>query len=74
MLYSNDYIEDLYQNIARITKFDDGGVASLENLKRNPRWKGVNLQGKCENGDLLGDALLKLAAEYENSLYRRFSP
>lgn len=66
MQYNNDMIGKLYINAARIIQF--GQITSLEDLK-NIR-KGLNLQEKCENGDLLGNALLSLADENDNQVLK----
>ncbi|WCR53405.1 MAG: hypothetical protein PG981_000427 [Wolbachia endosymbiont of Ctenocephalides orientis wCori] len=67
MLYNNDQIGELYLNAARIIKFEQ--ITSLEDLKKKLR-KGLNLQERCEDGDLLGNALLRLADENENQVLK----
>ncbi|WP_434732300.1 ankyrin repeat domain-containing protein [Wolbachia endosymbiont of Zygogramma bicolorata] len=45
---------------------DDKGIASLKDLQKEPQWKEVNFQDKCEGDNLLGDLLLKHATENNN--------
>ncbi|WP_264736358.1 ankyrin repeat domain-containing protein [Wolbachia endosymbiont (group A) of Rhinocyllus conicus] len=66
MEYSNDDIRELYRKIATIVKYDDKGIASLKDLQKEPKWKEVNFQDKCEGDNLLGDLLLKHATENNN--------
>lgn len=66
MAYSNDDIRELYRKIATIVKYDDKGIASLKDLQKEPKWKEVNFQDKCEGDNLLGDLLLKHATENNN--------
>ncbi|WP_264688274.1 ankyrin repeat domain-containing protein [Wolbachia endosymbiont (group A) of Sympetrum striolatum] len=66
MAYSNDDIRELYRKIATIVKYDDKGIASLKDLQKEPKWKEVNFQDKCEGDNLLGDLLLKHATEHNN--------
>ncbi|MDR0773247.1 MAG: ankyrin repeat domain-containing protein [Wolbachia pipientis] len=67
MVYSNDDIRELYQKIATIVKYDDKGIASLKDLQKEPKWKEVNFQDKCEGDNSLGDLLLKHATENNNT-------
>ncbi|WP_353276267.1 ankyrin repeat domain-containing protein [Wolbachia endosymbiont (group A) of Pipizella viduata] len=66
LTYSNDDIRELYRKIATIVKYDDKGIASLKDLQKEPKWKEVNFQDKCEGDNLLGDLLLKHATENNN--------
>ncbi|WP_353286535.1 hypothetical protein [Wolbachia endosymbiont (group A) of Crataerina pallida] len=61
MVYSNDDIRELYRKIATIVKYDDKGIASLKDLQKEPKWKEVNFQDKCEGDNSLEDLLLKHA-------------
>ncbi|MGL9726669.1 MAG: hypothetical protein ACR5KV_09450, partial [Wolbachia sp.] len=60
MTYSDDNIKRFYRQIAAILKFDNKGIASLEDLKKEGGWKEINFQEKCEGDNSLGDLLLKL--------------
>lgn len=66
MVYSNDDIRELYRKIATIVKYDDKGTASLKDLQKEPKWKEIDFQSKCEGDNSLGDLLLKHATENNN--------
>ncbi len=72
MIYSNDDIRELYRKIATIVKYDDKGTASLKDLQKEPKWKEVNFQDKCEGDNSLGDLLLKHATENNNTRVKDF--
>ncbi|WP_341812502.1 ankyrin repeat domain-containing protein [Wolbachia endosymbiont (group A) of Conops quadrifasciatus] len=72
MVYSNDDIIELYRKIATIVKYDDKGIASLKDLQKEPKWKEVNFQDKCEGDNSLGDLLLKHATENNNTRVKDF--
>ncbi len=72
MVYSNDDIRELYRKIATIVKYDDKGIASLKDLQKEPKWKEVNFQGKCEGDNSLEDLLLKHATENNNTRVKDF--
>ncbi|QMV46018.1 hypothetical protein HC358_02815 [Wolbachia pipientis] len=72
MVYSNDDIRELYRKIATIVKYDDKGIASLKDLQKEPKWKEVNFQDKCEGDNSLGDLLLKHATENNNTRVKDF--
>lgn len=72
MIYSNDDIRKLYRKIATIVKYDDKGIASLKDLQKEPKWKEVNFQDKCEGDNSLGDLLLKHATENNNTRVKDF--
>ncbi|WP_349968288.1 ankyrin repeat domain-containing protein [Wolbachia endosymbiont of Armadillidium arcangelii] len=70
MPYSNDDIRELYPKICQsIMNSNKYGykITSLEDLQKEPKWKEVNFQDKCEGGHSLGDLLLKSADENDNS-------
>lgn len=66
MIYSDDDIKKFYRQIAAILKFDNRGIVSLEDLKKEGRWKEINFQEKCEGDNSLGSLLLKHAGENNN--------
>ncbi|WP_264329090.1 ankyrin repeat domain-containing protein [Wolbachia endosymbiont (group A) of Andrena hattorfiana] len=72
MVYSNDDIRELYRKVATIVKYDDKGIASLKDLQKEPKWKEVNFQDKCEGDNSLGDLLLKHATENNNTRVKDF--
>ena len=72
MVYSNDDIRELYRKIATIVKYDDKGIASLKDLQKEPKWKEVNFQDKCEGDNSLEDLLLKHATENNNTRVKDF--
>ncbi|MCX3064375.1 hypothetical protein [Wolbachia endosymbiont of Drosophila pseudotakahashii] len=72
MVYSNDDIRELYRKIATIVKYDDKGIASLKDLQKEPKWKEVNFQDKCEGYNSLEDLLLKHATENNNTRVKDF--
>ncbi len=75
MPYSNDDIRELYQKICQsIMNSNKYGykITSLEDLQKEPKWKEVNFQDKCEGGHSLGDLLLKSADENDNLRVREF--
>lgn len=47
-------------------------LASLKDLQKEPKWKEINFQDKCEGGNSLGDLLLKHATENDNSRVKDF--
>ncbi|WP_265033773.1 ankyrin repeat domain-containing protein [Wolbachia endosymbiont (group A) of Sicus ferrugineus] len=62
----------MYRKIATIVKYDDKGIASLKYLQKEPKWKEVNFQDKCEGDNSLGDLLLKHATKNNNTLVKDF--
>ncbi|BAO99644.1 hypothetical protein [Wolbachia endosymbiont of Cimex lectularius] len=72
MAYSDDDIQELYQKIATIIRYDNKGTASLKDLLKKSKWEEVNFQDKCEGGHSLGNLLLKYAAENNNSRVKNF--
>lgn len=72
MAYSDGDVKKFYRKIAAILKFDNKGIASLEDLTKEGSWKEINFQDKCEGGHSLGDLLLKLADENDNLRIKEF--
>ncbi|BET32351.1 MULTISPECIES: ankyrin repeat domain-containing protein [Wolbachia] len=72
MVYSDGDVKKFYCKIAAILKFDNKGIASLEDLTKEGSWKEINFQDKCEGGHSLGDLLLKLADENDNLSIKEF--
>ncbi|WP_374698949.1 ankyrin repeat domain-containing protein [Wolbachia endosymbiont (group B) of Limnophora tigrina] len=62
----------MYRKIATIVKYDDKGIASPKDLQKEPQWKEVDFQDKCEGDNSLGDLLLKHATENNNPRVKDF--
>ncbi|MDR0288555.1 MAG: hypothetical protein LBH78_00630 [Rickettsiales bacterium] len=68
MAYSDDDVRELYrkicQSIANSNKYGYE-ITSLEDLQKEPKWKEVNFQDKCEGDNSLGDLLLRRCLQTE---------